>query len=124
MDIVGNGLDRLDADLAKAGLLAGPRTYGATYRAGTRLRDTARQLAPSSPVVRHYPSSITADTDVEDLEIVTRVGPDKDRVQGPLGNILEYGTATTPPHAHLGPALDRVAPGWVDEITDIAGKLL
>lgn len=119
-----HGLQELVGDLTTAGPLAGLKAYGATYRAASELRDLARTLAGGLRHAPHYPRSITADTEVEDGEIVGRVGPDKDLKQGPLGNILEYGTVNNPPNAHLGPAFDRVLPGWVDEVRDIAGDIL
>ena len=45
------------------------------------------------------------------------IGPDKSKPQGALGNILEYGTVNNAPFAHLGPALDREAPGFTKAIS-------
>jgi len=57
-----------------------------------------------------YPSSITYDTGTRGTHVTAEIGPDKDRNQGPLGNILEYGTSDTPPIPHLQPALEAEAP--------------
>jgi hypothetical protein len=57
-----------------------------------------------------YPSSITYDTGTAGTKVGAVIGPDKDRNQGPLGNVLEYGTSDTPPIPHLQPALEAEAP--------------
>lgn len=56
-----------------------------------------------------YPYSITYDTHITPTGAEAEIGPDKDRPQGPLGNIIEYGTSKNAPLPHLGPALDRNA---------------
>lgn len=61
----------------------------------------------------HYPRAISYDREGFGAsgEITYVVGPDKDRMQGALGNILEYGTSRHGPVVpHLGPALESEAP--------------
>lgn len=46
-----------------------------------------------------------------DYEVTTRVmrwdvGPDKNRRQGALGNLIEYGSVNNPPNPHIQPALN------------------
>jgi hypothetical protein len=53
-----------------------------------------------------YPYSITYDTKFIADGVEGEIGPDKGRAQGPLGNIIEYGTSKNAPIPHLGPALD------------------
>lgn len=74
--------------------------------------------------LRHYPHSISYDVTVTASRATAEIGPDKDRMQGALGNIIEFGTATLPPVVpHLGPALDRESDTFEDHVGDAAVKL-
>src|SRR5690606_6360473 len=111
-----NDLDRLAADLTEAGVLAGVKAAKALDDVGRDLRDEARRLAPGARGGRakHYPKTITHDVTVEPAAVVVEVGPDKNiNGQAKLGHIFEYGSVNNAPHAHLGPALDRVSPEFV-----------
>lgn len=72
-----------------------------------------------------YPSSITYDVEVEGTGNVSgEIGPDKDRTQGPLGNVLEYGTSRSGPVPHLQPALEGEATIVEAELAIIAAKVV
>lgn len=73
-----------------------------------------------------YPRAITYDTTDRGVGdgVSAEIGPDKDRRQGALGNILEYGTIKNPPYAHLGPALDRWSPDFVAGLERAASDAL
>ena len=75
-------------------------------------KDAARNIRAADKAGRlpGYPSSITYDTETKGTNVAAEIGPDKDRNQGPLGNVLEYGTSDTPPIPHLQPALESEAP--------------
>lgn len=47
---------------------------------------------------KHYPRTVSFDLEAVPTAIGVVVGPDKDRIQGPLGNILEFGSVNNPPH--------------------------
>lgn len=117
-------LNQLAADLAEAGVLAGPRALGVVTRGSLNVKNEARKLAPSGPYTPRYPASITYDVTVERDRIVGEIGPDKDLPQGALGNLLEYGTARDAPHSHLGPALDREGPNFVEQVERLGGEIL
>jgi hypothetical protein len=69
-----------------------------------RVRDDARQNASGHPSLPHYPASITYDMVVTGQGVAADIGPDKDLPQGPLGNIIEYGTANNAPMGNLAKA--------------------
>ena len=100
-------LDEFVTDLRQAGARAAMQAVPVMHRAANNVQRTARDLAPAGPTTPAYPDSITYDLEIASGAIAVEVGPDKDRRQGALGNILEYGTSTHPPHPHLGPALDQ-----------------
>ena len=117
-------IDDLAADLSRAGLRAATEAVAVVHRGANNIQRDARSFAPSGPRTPAYPYSITYDLKIGGDRIVAEVGPDKDLPQGPLGNILEYGTSTQGPQAHLGPAFDREAPNFEKYIAELGANLL
>ncbi|MFD1309049.1 hypothetical protein [Streptomyces kaempferi] len=74
-----------------------------------KVRDDARNRIKGHKYLPAYPYSITYDVKVTAEGVEGEIGPDKGRAQGPLGNIIEYGTSKNAPLPHLGPALDANA---------------
>lgn len=86
-----------------------PAIRKVTAKAAVNIKNDARAriIAQSSgKYVKQYPDSITYDLKESGTEVTAEVGPDKDRPQGPLGNLLEYGTSERPPFPHLQPAFE------------------
>lgn len=81
-----------------------------------KVRDDARNRIKGHKYLPAYPYSITYDTKLTAEGIEGEIGPDKGRAQGPLGNIVEYGTSKNAPIPHLGPALDANAEDLVTGI--------
>ena len=72
-----------------------------------------------------YPHSITYDMEVDPKGTVSgEVGPDKERPQGPLGNVLEYGTSKGRPVPHLQPALEGEVVIVQQQMAAVAGRLI
>ena len=115
-----DGLNEVISDFTKAGLLAGVRAEQVLSDAGRDIQETARQLAPKTGLP-HYARTITHETYIDGDAVTVEVGPERGG-QGSLAHILEFGTSRTPPHAHLGPALDRHAPGAVKRLADVLGE--
>jgi hypothetical protein len=59
-------------------------------------------------------------------EIIANIGPDanRDKLQGPLGGIIEFGSPTSAPIPGGGPALLRESPRFEDALGDAAERLL
>lgn len=72
----------------------------------------------------YYPRAISYDTAVRGDTVHAEIGPDKGRPQGPLGNLLEYGSMHNAPIPHLAPALEVEAPRTADWLEQVAGDLL
>ena len=118
-------LHKLSADLTKAGLGAAVKARAIALKGGLNIQRTARDLVDGRPTLPAYPSSITTDVGQEGTTIYAEVGPDKDKAQGPLGNLIEYGTTEkSPPIPHLGPALDQEEPNFEHHMTEAGGKIL
>lgn len=115
IDLNGSELNRLRADLEDVPEGAHRNIRRATEFTARGIKDSARDFAGGIAHAPHYPASITYDIDDQGVGVgvAAEIGPDKDRRQGALGNILEYGTVKNPPYAHLGPALDI----WTPDLT-------
>lgn len=81
--------------------------------------DAARRIS-GHPRSVHYPRSISYDLEVAGTQVCAEIGPDKDRTQGALGNILEYGTSNNAPIPHLNPALDAEEPKFIAAMEVVA----
>jgi hypothetical protein len=56
--------------------------------------------------------------------IRAEIGPDKKKRQGPLGNVIEFGTVNNPPHPGGLPALDRERPRFEEALIAAVADLL
>ena len=90
------------------------------------IKKSAQQFAGGIAHAPDYPRAITYDTTDHGVGkgVSAEIGPDKDRRQGALGNILEYGTVNNPPYAHLGPALDYEGPNFERYLGELGEDLL
>lgn len=68
--------------------------------------------------VKQYPNSITYDiTKSSGTEVRAEIGPDKDKPQGALGNLLEFGSPShNAPMPHLVPAFEAEAPTYAEQL--------
>lgn len=103
------GLNAVVADLEAFPVRLLVNTRKAVQVTSQKVRDDARNRIKGHKYLPAYPYSITYDTKVTAEGIEGEIGPDKGRAQGPLGNIVEYGTSKNAPIPHLGPALDANA---------------
>lgn len=117
-------LDEFATDLRDAGARAASKAVAVVHRGANNIVRDARSLAPSGPHTPAYPYSITYDLEITGGSIIAEIGPDKDKMQGALGNLLEYGTSEQPPHAHVGPAFEREVPNVELYIADLGGEVL
>lgn len=127
------GVDMREVHLFAAELVAAsaatlPAVEKVSQVAGIKIKkDAQRRIRSASQygAISGYPSSITYDVKVQfPAAVVTVVGPDKDRNQGALGNVLEYGTADTAPVPHLQPALEAESPIFERLIAEAAAGLI
>ncbi len=93
-------------------------------KAAVNVKKDARKRASGLRHAPLYPRSIGYDEVDTALGPAADVGPDKDRPQGALGNILEYGTTNNPPRPHMGPAVAAELPRMEKAAADLAARLL
>lgn len=85
------------------------------------VKNALQRAARSSGHYKHFHRSISYDL-VGDLE--AEIGPDKDRIQGALGNILYFGTSKNAAVLDLDQALAREAPRFELALADVAEDIL
>lgn len=103
------GLSGVVSSLEDAGALLNEGCRKAVQVTSLRVKKAAQAKISGHAHLPAYPSSITYDTSATENGSQGVIGPDKNRSQGPLGNILEYGTGRHAPIPHLGPALEENA---------------
>jgi len=110
-------LDDLVGDLAGAAVKVAGLAVVAVDASAKAVRDDARERAPRKDLP-HYAATITHDVEVGPSRVSAEVGPELGG-QGSLGHILEDGTATSPPHPHLQPALEAREDTFVSAVADV-----
>lgn len=103
-------VDQLAADLGQIPANAGVLVSKAVEVTARNIRDHWREGASGMRHAPAYPSSITYDmssfTGFGVTVLQAEIGPDKDRTQGALGNLIEYGSINNPPQGQGQAALE------------------
>lgn len=103
------GLEALAGDLGEAMRRAPVECRQAVEVTARKIKDAARSRAAEiGPHLKLIPQSISYDILYANAFVVqAEVGFDKDRPQGALGAIPEFGTPNSAPHPVLAPSLDE-----------------
>jgi hypothetical protein len=86
-------------------------------------RDWAERWS-GMPAIRHLPRAITYDVTVRTRDVEAEIGPDKNRTQGPLAHLIEFGSVNNGPIPGGGPALRAEEPRFVSAVEKIAAGIL
>ena len=119
-----DGLNDLVRDLTAAPGRAQRKAPDVVRKGAVNVKNDAQRLISGLRHAPLYPQSITFDVKWEGSSYVAEIGPDKDKPQGALGNLLEYGSSRNAPLAHLGPALDLEGPRFEKAMSDLTDGLL
>jgi hypothetical protein len=106
MTLIVVGLTEVVGALTRSPALLAVTTRKAVEVTARKVRDDARDRIKGHKYLPAYPYSISYDVKTTAEGVEAEIGPDKGKTQGPLGNIIEYGTSKNAPLPHLGPALD------------------
>lgn len=117
-------LRRLAHDLAEAPHKAQRDALAVVEHAAVNVkngwRDNAKRTAGKH--AKRYPATINYDLSLGAAltgKIEAVVGPDKSKPQGPLGNLLEFGSVNNPPTNDGGRALRAEAPKFEAELAKV-----
>lgn len=118
-------VNRLAAELTTKAQRIGAEAAAVVRKGALNVKNDARRFATGLAHAPVYPYSIGYDIvgDGRFGQIAAEIGPDKDKRQGALGNILEYGTVNNAPFAHLGPALDIEGPKFEKALAGLAAEV-
>jgi len=119
IQIDASDISKLAADIGRAPSKSGRTLRQAMEVTATKIRDAARQKASGLEHAPAFPASITYDIGANHSllretfgaggadSIVAEIGPDKDRPQGALGNLLEFGSVNNSPRGIMHGALQE-----------------
>lgn len=117
-------LTRLAVSFAASERAVGPAISDVVKRGAQNIKTDWARRATGIGHAPAYPDAITYDYLSWGLGARAEIGPDKDRRQGSLGNILEYGTSNNAPRPDGAAAFEAEAPKFSDAIGVAAGRLL
>lgn len=108
-------LRKLATDLGNADARIAEGVRATTAKAALNIKKQLQSEAEGHKRFPHFPRSITFDTQIGVNGIEAEIGPDKDRMQGALGNLLYFGTARNGPTLpDPGGALDAEKPNYME----------
>lgn len=113
-------LNRLSADLRNAADRVGPRAQQVLRKTALDIEADAKAFAPVDT------GNLRNSIGHSDLRTVGQSGVLEAEI-GPTasyGAYVELGTSRMAPHAYMGPALDRRAPGFVAAMEALGGDVL
>lgn len=122
--VVVKGIDELVADLNRAQSRALPEAEAVVKKGADNIKKDWAQRWSGMAHAPALPKAITYDLYHLPGSIRAQVGPDKDKRQGALGNLIEFGSKKNAPRPGGLPALDAEAPRIEKALGDLTEKLL
>lgn len=83
----------------------------------------ARARHAGGSAAKHFPSSISYDRRYGVGRLAYEIGPDKDRRQGALGNILYFGTSNNAPTLDVEAGLIEEEPRFLSEMAQMLERV-
>jgi hypothetical protein len=124
MDIDTRELKRLEYDFAEAVQAAPKESRRVVQAAAQEIKTDAQRRVSGLKHAPAYPRAISYDTRETSAGPEAEIGPDKNRRQGALGNLLEYGSVKNAPSPHMIPAAEAKLPGFERAMEDLSVRLL
>ena len=110
-------LQRLEVAFTKAGRRAEAGLLPVLTKAALNIKQGMAAQAEDHPHFVDLPDAVTYDIAPTGLRsVAARIGPDKRRRQGALGNVFWYGTATLPAQADIMAPLTAEVPNFQDAL--------
>jgi hypothetical protein len=114
----------LEEDMGKAvGDMLG-KLRPVVQRGALNIKKDLQSEARGHPHFPHFPQAISYDTTETKSEVRAEIGPDKDKRQGALGNLLYFGSSKNPAVLDINGPLDREEPKFVKAVGDVIEDLL
>ncbi|NUP49007.1 MAG: hypothetical protein HOW97_17130 [Catenulispora sp.] len=116
------GTEALAADLALAGIRLAASGNALLMKGALNIKNDWRTSASGLKHAPLYPASITFDVIPTPTVLAAEIGPDKNRPQGALGNLIEYGSVKNPPHLDGARALAAEEPRFYEAASNAAAE--
>lgn len=113
--------EALAAELALAGARLRVSATALMAKGMVNIKKDWQQSASGLAHAPAYPASITYDITTTPVLISGECGPDKNRRQGALGNLIEFGSVHNPPHLDGARALAAEEPRFYTAAADAVG---
>lgn len=113
---------RLIGDLAAAPAEVARGQRRVLVRGALNIKRALQASVSGHPTLPYFPRSITYDITDTFGGVEAEIGPDKAKRQGPLGNIVFYGTSRNAPIASLSAPAEAEAPVIEKYLADVAVK--
>lgn len=120
--VVGDDVIVAELDAAQSQIL--PQVTAVVSKGALNIKNQWKAAWKGLPHARALPFSIGYDMLTLPGSISATIGPDKDRKQGPLGNLLEYGSENNAPRPGGSPALDTEAPKFAAALDALVAQVL
>lgn len=115
-----HGLEYLAGELEEAAAAAPAEVRKVVQRGALNVKRDWRKAWSGLSNAPALPYAVGYDTSETPTGAVAEIGPDKDKAQGALGNLIEYGSVNNAPHPGGAPALRAEEPKFLRALEDLA----
>jgi hypothetical protein len=122
--VADDGLRKLIQDLGQASKDVIDQGAKVVSKGALNIRRDWRGRWTGYPHIKMLPYAISYDTRRHVADITAEIGPDKDKPQGPLGNLIEFGSVNNAPIPGGIPALDAEDPRFAQAVANLGQSLL
>ena len=114
---------RLVTALQATTMAAAPLARAVVAKGALNIKTDWRAAWSGHPHIPALPAAITYDIKTAAGFITAEIGPDKSKRQGPLGNVIEFGTVNNGPIPGGLPALQRELPRFTAAVLAMSDPL-
>lgn len=114
-----DGLKSLMAELEHAAMVAPGEARKVVTKGAVNIKKDWRRRWTGHPHAPALPYSVGFDLAFHGLEAEAEIGPDKDKRQGALGNVFEYGTPNNAPIPGGAPSLEAERPKFEQAMNNL-----
>lgn len=118
------GLTDLIDDLASADERVVDESRKVVSKGSLNIKKDTQEKWKGATMAPSLYRAVSYDVTVSGTLVESEVGPDKNKRQGALGNIYEFGVPGTAPQPALNPALDAEMPRFEQAAADLGETLL
>ena len=118
------GFHELELDFAKVGTGFAKEVEKVTGKGAFNIKKQWKGLWSGHPHIPMLPRAITYDLHGKATEADAEIGPDKEKRQGALGNVIEFGTENNAPIPGGLPSLAAEEPRYVQALADLAEEAI